>query len=386
MNSLRTLGITFILGAHIFLLSCTAQVVNGGPPGTVVSHRFASDSLYLGSPSIAKLRDGTIVISHDEFGPAASGERTFVYKSVDQGEHWSQAAVIDGQYWSSIFTFRNNLYLLGTTSDRGAPIIRKSENGGITWTSPDSARNGLFPLSGRYLSAPVPVLVHEGRLWRSMERVQKAGLESIVLSIPEDTLDLLNTSNWTISAGATPSRRWLDGRFLGWMEGNLVASASGHVTNILRVNYNDREEKAALVTVDSSGSRAEFNPETGFINLPGGGKKFTIRFDASSGYYLALSNAVKNDYAGGNYERARNRLSLIYSLDLHDWKVADDIIFNPDWNRHGYQYADWIFDGDDILTAVRVAADDSRGGAKNQHDSNYITFLKIKNFRKLLPK
>ena len=50
---------------------------------------------------------------------------------------------------------------------------------------------------------------------------------------------------------------------------------------------------------------------------------------------------------------------------------------------HGFQYADWVFDGDDIAAVVRVGAPESRGLPSRQHDSNMMTFVRIKNFRNL---
>ncbi len=49
--------------------------------------------------------------------------------------------------------------------------------------------------------------------------------------------------------------------------------------------------------------------------------------------------------------------------------------------KQGFQYADWQFDGADIVALVRTAYNDDSGGARNNHDANYITFHRIKNFR-----
>ena len=42
-----------------------------------------------------------------------------------------------------------------------------------------------------------------------------------------------------------------------------------------------------------------------------------------------------------------------------------------------------IFDGDDIVAVVRTAYDDGGDGAHNNHDANFLTFHRWKNFRKL---
>lgn len=44
----------------------------------------------------------------------------------------------------------------------------------------------------------------------------------------------------------------------------------------------------------------------------------------------------------------------------------------------GFQYADWEFDGDDLIYLVRM----SYRGARNYHDSNRITFHRERNFRR----
>ena len=40
------------------------------------------------------------------------------------------------------------------------------------------------------------------------------------------------------------------------------------------------------------------------------------------------------------------------------------------------------FDGKNILLACRTAYDDDFEGAHNNHDANYLTFFRIKKFRK----
>ncbi len=51
-------------------------------------------------------------------------------------------------------------------------------------------------------------------------------------------------------------------------------------------------------------------------------------------------------------------------------------------DKHGFQYLDWQFEGNDIIALSRTAYDDAEGEAHNQHDANFITFHRIENFRK----
>lgn len=55
--------------------------VQAAPPGTVIAHAPAAKKEYIGSPSIAVLKDGGYVVSHDfvELGHVAGGQqRTLV--------------------------------------------------------------------------------------------------------------------------------------------------------------------------------------------------------------------------------------------------------------------------------------------------------------------
>ena len=74
------------------------------------------------------------------------------------------------------------------------------------------------------------------------------------------------------------------------------------------------------------------------------------------------------------------------SPDLKSWSVHKILLEHPDVKRHGFQYVDWQFNKKDIIFLSRTAFDDEYGGANNYHDANYLTFHRIKNFRKLVKK
>ena len=56
------------------------------------------------------------------------------------------------------------------------------------------------------------------------------------------------------------------------------------------------------------------------------------------------------------------------------------VLHHPDVEYHGFQYVDWLFDGDDLIVASRTAFDDGLGGAHNQHDANFLTFHRVVDF------
>jgi hypothetical protein len=52
-------------------------------------------------------------------------------------------------------------------------------------------------------------------------------------------------------------------------------------------------------------------------------------------------------------------------------------------DRHGFQYLDWLFEGDDIIAASRTACGQGDDAAPRQHDANYLTFHRLRDFRLL---
>ncbi len=358
------------------------------PPGTVIDYSPASSRIYVGSPSIAILPDGTYVASHDQFGPGSTADRTLVFASSDRGRTWSKLCEIKGQWWSTLFVHRGALYLIGPNREEGQAVIRRSTDGGRTWTEPTDARSGLLIAEGKYHCAPVPVLVHRGRIWRAMEDTLGPGgwgthFHAFMLSAPEDT-DLLDASNWTISNRLGRDPQWLDGTFKGWLEGNAVVTQDGRMLDILRVDCPDDNEVAAFIDISADGTTATFDAEKGFVPFPGGAKKFTIRWDPKSKRYWSLVNYVPPAERKGKPASTRNTLALACSPDLKAWEIRAILLHHPDALKHGFQYVDWLFDGEDIVAAVRTAYDDDATGAHNFHDANYLTFHRFARFQRLL--
>ena len=359
-------------------------------PGVVIAHSPKSTRVFLGSAGIAVLPDGTYLAKHDEFGPGSTEQKsavTRVYRSTDRGRGWEQLARIDGLFWASLFVHRGAVYVMGTTAGhrRGHAVIRRSTDGGRTWTEPKDARSGrLFP-DISYHTAPVPVVVHRGRIWRAMEDEKGSDrwgtmFRAFLLSAPEDA-DLLDAANWTASNPLGFDATYLDGKFGGWLEGNAVVDPAGKIVNVLRVNFRALPEKAAIVRHSDDGRTATFDPARDFVDFPGGCKKFTIRPDPADGRYWTIANAILPAHAGGQVERTRNAAVLMSSPDLRTWTPHRTVLYHADVASHGFQYVDWVFEGDDLLVVSRTAFDDGIGGADNQHNSNYLTFHRVENFR-----
>jgi len=108
-------------------------------PEVVIDHIPAETRRHIGSPSLAALlANGTYVASHDIFGEGSTYDTTRLFISRDRCDSWSHITTIKGQFWSGLFVHRDVLYLMGTTRQYGYVSIRKSEDGGVTWSVPET--------------------------------------------------------------------------------------------------------------------------------------------------------------------------------------------------------------------------------------------------------
>ena len=380
------IALALIAGLSVNLKAQQAKV-----PGIVITHEPASMGRYIGSPSVCILTNGDYVASHDYFGPSSNEHEraaTAVYRSADRGKTWTRISEIDGQFWSNLFFHKGQLYIMGTFKHHGSLIIRRSDDGGKSWSAPDGSDSGLL-LEGEYHTAPVPVIIHNGRIWRAIENArsptEKWGVRysAMVISAPVDA-DLLNASAWKTSNFLTHDPAYLSGQFGGWLEGNVVVTPDGDIVDFLRVATSEPgRDMAAVVRISDDGSTASFDQSAGFIDFAGGARKFTIRYDSISGRYWTITNMIKEEFKDLPAGSVRNTLVLQSSPDLRGWSGHKILISHPDVIKHGFQYVDWQFDGKDIIFVCRTAFDDQYGGGNNYHDANYMTFHRIKKFRKL---
>lgn len=368
-----------------------------------VKYQDPATETYLGSPSIIRLENGELLATHDYFGSGCprnhEGEEhlTSVYRSSDDGASWFPLTHISNAFWSSLFVNRGAIYLLGCSQQYGSIVIRRSDDGGCTWTHPADETSGLLFQGGsrrrppNYHCAPVPVLEHEGRLYRAFEDNTPCswpeGFQALVISADVNA-DLLDASSWTMSNRVPFDPDWLPQRWHsmtrpGWLEGNVLAGPDGSLHNLMRFNSEPFVDIGALLSLSDDGRRLQFDPDDGFIDFPGGMTKFTIRRDPITGLYITLSN----NNTDASYPSQRNVLSLHVSEDLRTWRHCKTLLTDDSSLSHqasikltAFQYVDWRFDGDDILYLSRTAYD----GAPRYHDANRITFHRLSNYPELI--
>ena len=353
----------------------------GWVPGTVIDylHRedtaFAERGQYIGSPSIARLPDGALVASHDLFGPGTS-DFSRIFRSDDNGETWRHMADVRPAFWGKLFVHQGTLYLLACQLEYGGLLLHRSTDGGGTWEGP------VVIAPGRYHKAPVPIIEHRGKLWTCVELQTGGwpeGFQSVACSIPLNA-DPWEPGNWTISEPLAYDPTWLpegwevERKAQGFLEGNAVEAPDGRLLNILRYNTVPYANKAIVLEIAEDGRSQRFER---VLDFPGGMTKFHITRHPQTGVYWSLVNPVTLPETPG----MRSVLSLSSSSDLLNWTLHGDILRDDSpWavQYTGFQYVDWIFDGDDILAACRMGWN----GAHNFHDANYLTFHRVKDFER----
>jgi hypothetical protein len=358
-------------------------------PGTVIAHSSAATGKYIGSPGLAILPDGSYVASHDHFGPGSTEHghaETWIYRSQDKGITWVPISQISDAFWSNLFTHRGVLYLFGTSRHYGYAVIRRSDDGGLTWTTPTSSKTGLLTTTPEYHCAPMPVLEHNGHLYRAFEhRSPGTGWGTNFTSgvfRARSTSDLLDARSWEQSNFLRSDSSWNNGDMKAWLEGNITVSPAGQLVNILRVQTTSSQEKAAICTLNARAMSLAFEPQMGFIPFPGGAKKFCIRRHPRTGRYYAIASAVHPADKAEDPGSMRNCLVLLRSDDMYQWEMQRVLLYHPDVHQHGFQYVEWQFDGNDIVFVSRTAFHDGVLPAHRAHDANFLTFHRISHFER----
>lgn len=381
------------------------DAVAGPPPGVIVTASQDPATQFVGSPCLIILPDGRYLASYDMGGKHPRAGCTGIAVSGDRGMTWEDIATVPDQKWSTLFHHRGAVWLIGIATKGGNMQIRRSADLGRTWTAPVDERSGLLA-RGRFHCAPTPVVVHGGRIWRAFEQFAPTGdpraFLAFVMSAPADA-DLLDASVWTRSNALPHRPEWLGVRSPSWLEGNIVVTPEGGLVDVLRVEAHPamtapfalpgaaraipRFEVAAAMDIAPDGRSVRFDPARGFIHFIGSEAKFTIRYDAVSRRYWTVGSKITNPHSGYDWTMSphhqRNVLSLASSADLREWREEYRIlrfregqVVTKAQSRVGFQYADWQFDGPDLILVCRLA-----WNGANYHDANYITFHRVRNFR-----
>lgn len=371
------------LGIVLFLAAVRVHAQSPEEMPGVIVHQLPVPSLwdrvlgravYTASPSIVVTPKGEYLISSNPFGSGskanASGT-TFIHRSRDKGATWHLLTTLRDMKRGSLFFHNGALYIWGYTAAPGSIVIRRSNDGGQTWTKPTDAQNGLLR-EGKFGGTPCIPAVHEGRLWLAQggKRVMSAPVE----------VNLLQAEAWVLSRPANTKNGPL-GDKLTVTEGQVVAAPQTGVVLLPKIGG---LPYTVLLRVGDKPSEVLDPKSADWVAFPGGEKKFGATYDPVSKTFYALSNPVLPEFANRGWppELVRNTLALLSSKNLRTWRIERIVMQSPHVDYEAFQYPAFAIEGDDLLIALRTAYD--MGGRKppRGHDSNLITFFRIEQFRR----
>ena len=124
-----------------------------------------------------------------------------------------------------------------------------------------------------------------------------------------------------------------------------------------------------------------------YVNIPGAGySKFHMLYDEESKTYWLLTNEFTDSMnkmekipAEKHAGYDRSRLVLYYSYNCFDWLFAGVVTAGEELTQ-ARSYASMVIDGEDLLVLSRSGDEN----AFNGHETNMITFHRVKHFRDLI--
>jgi hypothetical protein len=278
-----------------------------------------------------------------------------------------------------MFEYGGPIFMLGNTHEYGDLVLYEAYDGGADWTKVCTVMPGGNKHTGGPHKSAMPVVSHKGRIWTSLEygSWELGGHGFGVLSASGD---IRKNENWTVSGFTSYNPEWPgvpEAQSSGCIEGNIVLCPDGRLIDFLRYGISDAKLgfRTALYTVvdtENPGNAPEYG---GTVDFYGSHTKFCIKFDRETGRYWTISNKADSKKPG-----RRNELILMSSKDVMNWKIEQTLLdyehngWSEDYKQAGFQYVDFIFNGDEIEYVSRTALN----GALNYHDSNCITFHKVK--------
>ena len=362
----------------------------GFVPGTVVNYLHPQDEAYsfsgryLCSPSIIKLPGGALLASMDVYASRAPQNLSLLFRSDDGGVTWYYLTDLFPCFWGKLFVHKNELYMLAMSTEYGDLLVGKSTDGGKNFCEPVVLfRGSCSHLAKGLHKAPMPVTAHTGRLWTAIDygAWSLGGHSSSLLSVDENA-DLMLAKNWSLTKPLAYNPAWegtVKGPSRGLLEGSAVVSKNGEIFNFLGYRTGDcvPDRNRAIILkgdINHPDKRLDFYKTVDFY---GNRAKFSVLYDDVSGQYYSIVNRIKDESTSGT----RNIASLNVSPDLEHWQIVCDLLDYSamDAGLVAFQYIDFLFDGDDLLFLSRTAFNQ----AASYHDTNYITFYRIKNFRSL---
>jgi hypothetical protein len=362
--------------------------------------------LYVEGCGLARLDDGTLIAAVPVVPRAEwtkemriGHSQIHLRRSRDGGNSWEDLARLP--YYSAIpWVHADGLYLFafepGAKARNDNLLLLRSTDAGSTWSEPVT----LF--KGHGWNAHTGMVIREGHLYWAFDDIEKGTAEKRTTRVIAGDLsgDPLDPRAWRTSSSvafpgmpealSNPRFAKLNNRIL---EPSLIDVAGRlRVIASVKVNNQTTTNLGAVFDVHDDGKKLEL-AFTQFHPMPGGHLNFCIVADPVSKMFWATANFAVDaqesfDWwdAGrkrGNFRPTSNGgddrrlLMLLYGLDGLNWFQAGCVAQAGKLSQ-SFMYARPVIDGNDLAIIARSSID-----APNQHDADYATFHRVKDFHRL---
>lgn len=373
-------------------------------------HHNPDDTIYVEGSGLLKIKENTFlaIVPVVPRGVCNAKERrskesmTYIYRSDDNGQTWrliSQLPYYSAVPWQVpgrdavyLFTFKG-----GTTHRNDDMLLLRSDDGGRSWSQPET----LF--EGHFWNCHTNMVFRDGRLYWAFDQLKtdaSVGRQSCVL-VGDLSGNLMDKASWRISnavpfPGVPPqfTQPHLAATFPGYtyLEPNVIdVLGQLRMLAVVKVHGQSTPGFAAVFNIHDDGNEvklefAQYHP------MPFGQLKFFTAWDEASGLFWAAGNMVVDSQAihpwwdnaklfgfragkrGGNDRRF---LMLYYSLDGLNWFTAGCIAQARKIGQ-SFMYPAIVIDGEDMAIISRTCIN-----APDQHDADHATFHRVRDFRKL---
>jgi hypothetical protein len=412
----------------------------------VVYKSFDPSSLFCYSPAIVKLASGRLVVSIDIRDVNEERKKTGNYDNwykENQRSWWLGKVFVsddNGKTWvhktdfpflhARPFVCGKRIYILGHSGDLR---IMYSDDDGETWSESFYLTKGQT-----WHQAPCNVVYANGCVYLVMERVKydtkahwKVKVLAPVLMRGKVEDDLTKPENWTFANEIAYCDLLSDDKLnyfgipfykcdedkttdigygrkvapCGWLETNVVQfkdprhiwyDEKGKTFHLFARTHTGWTGHAALLKVvekddgsmETMVEKVPSGKDVIFVNMPGGQMKFHILYDEVTKLYwllgsqstdsmVSLAHMGKDRFDIPNNER--HRLVLHFSKNCIDWCFAG-VVDIGDGYKQSRHYASMCIDDEDLCIVSRSGDED----VYDAHDTNLITFHRVKNFRNLV--
>jgi hypothetical protein len=371
---------------------------------TVVFHN-PDPEFYVEGCGLARLDDGGLVavvpvVPRAEWSRQrrVDQSRTHIVRSTDGGKTWQPVAQLP-YYSAAPWTYRGELYLFankgGTSYRNDDLLLLHSGDGGKTWSDP------VMLFKGHFWNCHTGMTIHNDRLYWAVDDLSLGSHRGPRVVAGDLAGDPMKPEAWRMSnpvpfpglpdALSKPEFVGLSSQYL---EPNVI-ELHGRLRVLATVKPKRQSTAGLCAVLDLTDNGEKLALKfTQYHPMPGGQLKFCVLRDDVSKMFWATANLVVDDQGAFDWwEAGRNRgnfsnegriggndrrfLMLLYSLDGLNWFQAG-CVARAGKISQSFMYARPIIDGDDLAIISRTSI-----AAPNQHDADYATFHRVRDFRKL---